>query len=246
MGARCEEFLVKALREAKQNSSWIAPHEAYEQAVVRFVQRILEEDAPFASDFVEFAATVARFGARNGLAQLVLKIAAPGVPDFYQGTELWQFALVDPDNRRPVDYKRRAAMLDELRRREAEEFEPPHPRAGRRTRSRRNEAVGHLPRAGVPQSAPRSCSRTGNISRSQAQGACARHVVAFARRQEDRWAAAVAPRWTSQVADWADTELLPPPGAPAEWVDALTGRISTNWLLRDLVGVFPAALLGAN
>jgi hypothetical protein len=71
-------------------------------------------------------------------------------------------------------------------------------------------------------------------------------VVAFARQQEDHWVAAVASRWTSQVADWADTELLPPPGAPREWVDALTGRSSTNWLLRDLVGVFPAALLGAN
>ncbi len=242
---RVEEFLVKALREAKQNSSWIAPHEAYEQAVVRFVRRILEEDGPFTSDFFEFAATVGRLGARNGLAQLVLKVAAPGVPDFYQGTELWQFALVDPDNRRPVDYKHRAAMLDELRRREAEEFEPLI-RQLAATPEQDETKLWITYRALAFRKAHAELFAHGEYIPLQAQGACARHVVAFARRHEDRWAAAVAPRWTSQVTDWADTELLPPPGAPGEWVDALTGRLSTNWLLRDLVAVFPAALLRAN
>src|SRR6202008_2876626 len=69
----------------------------------------------------ELHAVVARHGARNGLGQLVLKIAAPGAPDFYQGTELWQFSLVDPDNRRTIDYPKRMAMLDELRRRQTED-----------------------------------------------------------------------------------------------------------------------------
>ncbi len=242
---RLEEFLVKALREAKQNSSWIAPHEAYEQAVVRFARRILEEDAPFLPDFAEFAALVARFGWRNSLSQLVLKIAAPGVPDFYQGTELWQFALVDPDNRRPVDYKRRAAMLDELRRREAEEFEPLiRELAGNPERDEMKLWVTY--RALAFRKAHPELFARGDYIPLAAQGACARHVVAFARRHEGLWAAAVAPRWTSHVVDWGDTEILPPPGAPAEWVDALTGRKPAGWFLRDLVGVFPTALLGAN
>ena len=104
---RVQEFLVKALREAKQNSSWIAPREDYERAVQEFVARIVADEERFLPDFRELHGVVARYGARTGSGQLVLKIAAPGVPDFYQGTELWQFSLVDPDNRRPVDYKRR-------------------------------------------------------------------------------------------------------------------------------------------
>src|SRR5204863_9749445 len=119
--ARIDEFLVKALREAKQNSSWIAPHEEYEHAVQEFVARILADEDCFMPDFLRLHTAVARHGARNGLGQVLLKIASPGVPDFYQGTELWHFSLVDPDNRRPVDYKRRTSMLEELRRRDAED-----------------------------------------------------------------------------------------------------------------------------
>src|SRR5581483_8454018 len=92
-----------------------------ETAVQEFLDRILQPDSPFLADFLEFQRALARMGASNSLSQLVIKIASPGVPDFYQGTELWQLTLVDPDNRRPVDYAQIRALLESLRRREAED-----------------------------------------------------------------------------------------------------------------------------
>src|SRR6266542_4851678 len=104
---RIQEYMVKALREAKIHSSWLNPDEEYEQAARDFITKILLPEGPFAKDFAEFQAPIARAGMFNSLSQTLLKITAPGVPDFYQGTEIWDFSLVDPDNRRPVDYEHR-------------------------------------------------------------------------------------------------------------------------------------------
>jgi (1->4)-alpha-D-glucan 1-alpha-D-glucosylmutase len=113
---RLQQYMTKAIREAKLHTSWVNPFEAYEQAVLHFVDRTLRGSAAghFLSEFVPFHAKVAPLGMINSLAQVVLKIASPGVPDFYQGNELWDFNLVDPDNRRPVDFARRRQWLDEL------------------------------------------------------------------------------------------------------------------------------------
>jgi (1->4)-alpha-D-glucan 1-alpha-D-glucosylmutase len=103
-------YLEKASREAKVHTSWIAPNSAYEEALLGFADALLSHDA-FCRDFTRFQKRVAFYGAINALGQVVLKATSPGVPDFYEGTELWDFSLVDPDNRRPVDYARRAALL---------------------------------------------------------------------------------------------------------------------------------------
>ena len=110
---RVQEFLVKALREAKQNSSWITPHEGL-RAGRAGIRRsgFWARTRGFSEDMRELQKRLAAYGAKNSLAQVLLKIASPGVPDFYQGTEFWQLTLVDPDNRRPVDYKRRIEVLD--------------------------------------------------------------------------------------------------------------------------------------
>lgn len=113
--ARMKEYMVKALREAKVNTSWLRPDEAYEQAVLGFLDRILDPRRPFLSAFRPFQQRIAALGVWNSLSQLLVKCTAPGVPDFYQGTELWDLSLVDPDNRRPVDYSRRRRALDEIR-----------------------------------------------------------------------------------------------------------------------------------
>jgi (1->4)-alpha-D-glucan 1-alpha-D-glucosylmutase len=111
-------YLHKAMREAKVVTSWLNPSERHEDAMAAFVRAILAPDnAAFHEDFVEFQQRIARYGIYNSLAQVTVKIAAPGVPDFYQGTELWDFSLVDPDNRRPVDYRRREALLADTRER---------------------------------------------------------------------------------------------------------------------------------
>jgi maltooligosyltrehalose synthase len=112
---RIERYMEKALKEAKLHTSWINPNEAYDQAVRQFVRDILSPDGDnrFLADFRRFHGRIAQAGMWNSLSQTLLKITSPGVPDFYQGTG-FDYSLVDPDNRRPVDFRTRVTMLDEL------------------------------------------------------------------------------------------------------------------------------------
>jgi (1->4)-alpha-D-glucan 1-alpha-D-glucosylmutase len=117
--SRVRAYMLKSVKEAKRHTSWLTPHEEYELAVDRFVERVLTGPggAKFLPAFAPFASRIARCGMVNGLSQVALKIGSPGVPDFYQGTELWDLSLVDPDNRRPVDFDRRRewlARVDEI------------------------------------------------------------------------------------------------------------------------------------
>ena len=127
---RINEYMLKAVREAKTNSSWLSPDSDYEAALARFVDGLLSPastgaaggaaDAdpaginPFLADFMPLVRQLAPYGLLNALAQVLLKLTSPGVPDLYQGAELWDFSLVDPDNRRPVDYRRRRELLASL------------------------------------------------------------------------------------------------------------------------------------
>lgn len=118
---RIREYMTKALNEAKVNMSWTNPNPEYQQAVESFIARILtpsSKEHSFWGAMQSFLPRVSYFGALNSLAQLALKLTAPGVPDLYRGTELWDFSLVDPDNRRPVDYDLRQQFLSDLRVRE--------------------------------------------------------------------------------------------------------------------------------
>jgi malto-oligosyltrehalose synthase/4-alpha-glucanotransferase len=111
---RTIEYLQKALREAKKHSNWNTPNKEYEKATFSFVQNLLREENGFYISFKEFLAPIADFGIINSLIQLTLKYTCPGVPDVYQGTELWDLSFVDPDNRRPVDYDKRYNYLTDL------------------------------------------------------------------------------------------------------------------------------------
>ncbi len=113
---RIAAYMLKAEKEAKVHTSWINPNEAYDRALQAFVRNVLAEgNNAFLADFTPLQRRVAFFGQWNALAQTFLKLTSPGVPDTYQGAELWDFSLVDPDNRRPVDYNRRRAILADLR-----------------------------------------------------------------------------------------------------------------------------------
>jgi len=114
---RMKAYIVKAVREAKRHTAWIKPDTAYEQASVQFIDSLLEkaDDNLFLNDFITFQKKIANFGIFNSLTQTILKIMSPGVPDFYQGTELWDFSFVDPDNRRPVDFEKRSVILRQLK-----------------------------------------------------------------------------------------------------------------------------------
>jgi (1->4)-alpha-D-glucan 1-alpha-D-glucosylmutase len=113
---RIEQYMLKAVREAKEHTSWANPNAEYEAALSNFVRAILERRKRnrFLPHFAEFHQRVSRIGMFNSLSQLLLKLTSPGVPDLYQGSELWEYSLVDPDNRRPVDYARRQTSLQEL------------------------------------------------------------------------------------------------------------------------------------
>jgi len=113
---RIENYMLKAIREAKQNTSWINKNAEYETAVLSFVRALLNPDPKnrFLNDFLPFQRRVARIGMWNSLSQTLFKLTCPGVPDIYQGNELWDFSLVDPDNRRPVDYIHRQQVFESI------------------------------------------------------------------------------------------------------------------------------------
>ena len=126
---RLQKFMLKAAREAKTHSSWVSPNETHENALKRFICSILDvgPENIFLPDFSGFAARIAPAGICNTCAQVLLKIASPGVPDFYQGNELWDLRLTDPDNRNPVDFARRGRLLDQLPPKISDETRSPTP-----------------------------------------------------------------------------------------------------------------------
>jgi (1->4)-alpha-D-glucan 1-alpha-D-glucosylmutase len=116
---RIRGYMQKAIKEAKVHTSWINPNEEYESAVASFVDALLDpaRNSYFMADFLPFQRRIARIGLFNSLTLTLLRLTVPGVPDTYQGTELWDLSLVDPDNRRPVDFARRASLLEDVERR---------------------------------------------------------------------------------------------------------------------------------
>ncbi len=116
LAARMQEYMLKAVREAKVHTSWLTPNQLYEDALKTFVERVLDSGSgnKFITALAPFLRKAAAIGMVSSLSQVVVKLGSPGVPDFYQGTELWDLTLVDPDNRRPVDFDRRRTLLDEV------------------------------------------------------------------------------------------------------------------------------------
>jgi (1->4)-alpha-D-glucan 1-alpha-D-glucosylmutase len=230
---RLKAYLIKAIREAKVYTRWIAPNPDHEEALLAFVDAILEPSAetPFLPDFQQFQEQVAYFGALNSLSQVVLKIAAPGVPDFYQGTEMWDFSLVDPDNRRPVDYQRRTTLLKELQQKEARS---PLRLFDRLLAQWQDGAIKLFVtyKALNFRRAHLALFQEGDYLPLKGKGPGVQRLVAFARRRGQDWALAVVPRFYTHLAApsrpplgravWGE-ELLPlPAGAPKVWENALT------------------------
>jgi (1->4)-alpha-D-glucan 1-alpha-D-glucosylmutase len=221
-------FLEKALREAKTNSSWLTPDIEYEQGVIAFMRAILDpSNEEFLADFRSFQQSVAFYGFLNSLAQLTVKVFSPGVPDFYQGEELWDFSLVDPDNRRQVDYRRRETLLEEVS-------------AGRLTPAIAAErwmdgSIKLLLTAKALQlrNRHRSLFEQGAYVRLTASGSANEHICAFARTDGQRGVIVVVPRlWASLVRPgqlplgevWSDQALELPAEASRHWRNVITGE----------------------
>ena len=209
---RIEAYMIKAVREAKVRTSWTEVDVAYEEALLQFVRSVLEprDNNLFLADFLEFERRVARFGLLNSLSQTLAKLTAPGVPDIYQGNELWDFSLVDPDNRRPVDYPRRRAALAGLERgvRPAELL--------RDLDDGRAKLWLTWQVLRLRQRQPRLFSH-GSYRRLRVRGEKAHHVCAFARRCAGQSLIVIAPRLYRRLLD--DPARLPL-GADV-WLDTL-------------------------
>lgn len=229
---RLSAYLVKAAREAKVHTSWLHPNEAYETAFNAFAVRVLE-DSRFLEDFKKFQSRLAFYGALNSLAQVLSKIASPGVPDFYQGTELWDFSLVDPDNRRPIDYESRAAYLKAIRHRAegVERFQLFEELLSCWKDGRIKLYITH--KALEFRRSHADLFLQGDYLPLATSGRKKEHVFSFARCKEGVWAIVAVPRFCSALvregqfplgeASWQRNHLVLPPDAPQAWLNLLTG-----------------------
>ena len=206
---RIRAYMLKALREAKVNSSWINPDTAYEEAMLAFVDAVMDRTSQnrFLGDFISLQQRISHYGMFNSLSQTLLKITSPGVPDFYQGTELWDFSLVDPDNRRLVDYGIRMEMLEEIKRMEAG--------FGRKELVRRLMADKEDGRIKLYltyrlvnfRRENRGLFEKGEYLPLEARGTLAENVCAFARRGHGKSLIIAVPRFVSKIVPWPELPL---------------------------------------
>ena len=252
LAERVAQWQLKALREAKLQTGWLAPDEGYEAGCRDFLFDILapQRRDGFLAELSGFVARIGRAGALNSLQQTVLRLASPGIPDLYQGTELWDFSLVDPDNRRPVDFAKREGWLAQT---PPSEFLPGW-RDGRVKLAVVQRVLAlraHLPEL-LSQSAYLPLA---------VRGAHASHVIAFARRHGNAWAVVVASRLAAgllgedgdlplvEPAKWEDTAVEVPSDLSAralfDWLSPAAPKAGENGLLylRDALAAMPIALL---
>ena len=263
---RIELYMVKAVKEAKVHTSWIDPDEEYEDALRHFVQTLLgdPEHNAFLADFLPFQKRIARFGMLNSLSQTLLKLTVPGVPDIYQGNELWAFNLVDPDNRRPVDYGYRQMTLQALM--TATENGKNLPALLQELLNRIESGHAKLYLTWKTLTLRRRqplVFSNGQYLGLEPEGLSAEHICAFARRLEDRVVLVAATRWFARLAGdsdrlplgspvWDDTWVKVPEGVQARsYHNVLTGETvpahpdEDEYRLKatDLFRRFPVALL---
>lgn len=257
---RVRAYMFKAAREAKAFTTWLSPNPDYESALIAFVDSILKnpEQNEFLMDLLEFQRQVAYYGILNSLAQVLLKIVSPGVPDFYQGTELWDFSLVDPDNRRPVDFEKRISFLDKLMEQESE-----------KQKKLTNKLLHSWENGQIKlyvtyktlnaRRAHREIFMDGDYIPIKVQGIKKEHVFTFARHRGNNWALIAVPRLSTRLVPlgelplgrqvWGDDILILPDAAQEHWLNIFTGEtISLSSAagelpLADIFHRFPIALL---
>lgn len=238
--ARMQAYALKAAREAKLETSWLNPNARYEDGVANFIARIL--DPAISSDFLEsiggFAERTALIGALNSLSQVTLKLTMPGVPDIYQGTEFWDCALVDPDNRRPVDFAARAAAL-------AETDPPDWTALAADWRDGRIKLAWTRHLLQLRRALP-DVFTFGDYRPIAVRGADADHVIAFARSHGRDAVIVAVGRWFADITRegraWPDAAFDATLATDGYTVD---GRAAGAIAVRDLFRNFPVAALRA-
>jgi (1->4)-alpha-D-glucan 1-alpha-D-glucosylmutase len=259
---RIGNYMLKALREAKEHTSWANPNEEYEKAVSDFVRAILTRGKKnrFLPDFGEFQRRISRIGMFNSLSQVLLKLTCPGAPDIYQGNELWDFSLVDPDNRRPVDYERRERMLKDLKNTAgAAEC------ACQATELLRNLDDARIKLYTITRALSVRKQNPGLFAQGEylplkVSGPRAEHICAFGRRKDQAIALTVVPclsatllgdKFESPVGEevWGDTRIEIPAGLPvARLRNSFTGETldldpAAGLRISKVLATFPIGLL---
>ncbi len=254
---RLKDYVIKAIREAKVNSGWLRPNTAYEEAFIKFVDKLLKdsEDNEFLVSFRPFQRKIQHYGVFNSLSQTLLKITSPGLPDIYQGTELWDLSFVDPDNRRPVDFEQRQAFLKEIKTKSETDILSfiseltAAPEDGKikmfliyQALKARSENVELFQR--------------GDYQKLAVLGSLKDKIVAFSRKCGDRSAIIIAPRLLTDLIKegenplgeqvWQETRISVASGSSFVWKNAITNQEiqseDTLWM-RDILRDFPVALL---
>jgi (1->4)-alpha-D-glucan 1-alpha-D-glucosylmutase len=259
--------MLKSIKEAKARTSWTHPNAAYEDATSKFIEETLPDSAAnaFVADFDAFQRKAGFFGRLNSLSQTLLKMTAPGVPDFYQGTELWGFSLVDPDNRRPVDYEVRRQILAEFK---AQAAQDPTSRRQFLEEFSHGDQLGRsklylIWRILEFRSRHRALFESGSYVPLTAVGAKKQHLCTFARVWQDDVVIVVAPRLVVSLVKsqtrrplgaevWADTNIrLPDDVAKRQFTNILTGEVlnlpdgggDKGLSVGQILSHFPVALL---
>ena len=262
-GERIESYMLKALREAKQNTSWINRNTDYENAVSSFVKALLSprEQNRFLNDFIPFQRRIARIGLWNSLSQTLLKLTCPGVPDIYQGNDLWDFSLVDPDNRRPVDYSLRQQLFASLRELGSEPDSVSVAKLLETPEDGRIKLYLIWKTLCLRKDHP-DLFQHGEYVPLEIQGSKANHAVAFLRRFRDTSILVVAPRLVASLLNdlevpptgaevWNETNILLPPGGISKgYLNVYTGsaldeqetNTTSTIRLSNALAEFPVAL----
>jgi (1->4)-alpha-D-glucan 1-alpha-D-glucosylmutase len=254
---RMKLHTIKSLREAKINSNWVSPNLPYEEAVNTFVTEILDPSGQnaFLQDFLHFERRIAFCGFLNSLSQTLIKIASPGVPDFYQGTELWDLSLVDPDNRRPVDFKKRQRYLKEV-----QSLDPSKIQRLLDNFENGKVKIYEIIRALKIRNKHKKLFQSGAYVPLEVKGAFSNNLTAFCRRDETSCAVIIAPRLIAKLTNmeclplgdvWNDTFVCLPQGTSKIWGEIFTEKsLVSNSLdgqegfyISDLLRCFPVALL---
>ncbi|MCF0057072.1 malto-oligosyltrehalose synthase [Dyadobacter sp. CY356] len=250
---RLSKYLQKALREAKTHTTYAEPNEAYEEGVKKFAQELLKKDGPFWDKFSLFHHKTANAGIVNSLAQVLLKFTCPGIPDVYQGCELWDFSLVDPDNRRPVDFQKRQEFLTDL-----ENYDD-QPRLLEKLWENRHNAQIKLWLTNqlfqLRKENP-ALFAEGTYVNLDVEGTYKNHVLAFARIYKQTVLITIVPLHTAIICeeqmkelfelDWKDTVIKLPSGVNSEWENLFT-TTKTEYQdqipVSDLFKSFPVCIL---
>ena len=258
--ARMQSYIIKAVREAKVHTEWIRPDAEYEEACISFVKDILtpSEGNSFLKEFLLFQKKIAYYGMFNSLSQLFLKITSPGVPDFYQGTELWDLNLVDPDNRRPVDFENRKKFLQYIITKEKPDI------SGLIKELLAIKEDGGIKlflmyRALKARKENLTVFKKGAYLPLRTEGKFKTCVIAYLRVYEGTWIITIVPRFLTKLIKegeypfgeerWEDTRIILPENAPSSWEEKITGQTlggTSGFNVGAVLTCFPVALLVGN